>query len=349
MMRLAESTGGRIALFGVAGGVAAFTQFGPLARGGGSLLLALLFWVSLVEGCIAIAAACTLIKAKWVASVKRELLSLHPLLLFSSVLFLLLVPFVDSYPWVGKPGIWFDKRFFIGRNFLLLLLAYLSARRFAVASDREEEGRDRFAVLYLFVFVVSQSLAAFDWVMSLAYPWINTLMGGFFFIESLFGGIALSGILYAVLHGAPPPAHGPEGRSDLRDIAILLFGFSILWVGLFFAQFLVIWYGNLPEEVRFLLDRIGSSPLRELSVSVLAFYFFIPFLVLLPGRSKRNPVVVAAVSSCILLGILVERIVYLAPAVPLRIGATAILFACFLVPFLLVLAKRQPGEKPLEG
>lgn len=347
MKRFPEKTGGRIVLFVLAGGIVALTQFGPWARDGGSLLLALLFWVAVIEGCIAVVAACTLIKARWVASVKRELLSVHPLLLFVSVLFLFLVPFVDSYPWVGREGIWFDKGFFVGRNFVLLLLAYLTARRFAIASNRDEEGRDRFAAIYLFVFVASQSLMAFDWVMSLAYPWVNTLMGGFFFIESLFGGFALSGILYAFLHGRPAPVHRPEGRSDLKDIAILLFGFSILWVGLFFAQFLVIWYGNLPEEVGFLLARVSSSPLRELSLSILVFYFFIPFLVLLPGRSKTNPFVVFAVSVSILLGILVERFVYLAPVVPVRIGVAAIHFLCFLLLFLLVVAKRDPGERVL--
>jgi len=343
-------TGGRIVLFVLAGGIVALTQFGPLTGDGGSLLLALLFWAAVIQGCIAVVAACTLIKAKWVASVKRELLSVHPLLLFVSVLFLFLMPFVDSYPWVGKKGIWFDKGFFVGRNFVLLLLAYLTARRFAVASARDEEGRDRFAALYLFVFVASQSLMAFDWVMSLAYPWINTLLGGFYFIESLYGGFALSGILYASLHGRPAPAHGTEGRSDLKDIAILLFGFSILWAGLFFAQFLVIWYGNLPEEVGFLLARVTSSPLRELSLSILVFYFFIPFLVLLPGRSKTNPFVVFAVSVSILLGILVERFVYLAPVVPVRFGVLAIHFLCFLLLFvLLVRVKGEPGERALEA
>ena len=351
MKGLPEMTGGRIALFVLAGGIVALTQFGPLAKDGGSLLLALLFWAAVIEGCIAVVAACTLIKAKWVASVKKELLSVHPLLLFVSVLFLFLMPFVDSYPWVGREGIWFDKRFFIGRNFVLLLLAYLAARRFAIASHRDEEGRERFAALYIFVFVVSQSLMAFDWVMSLAYPWINTLMGGYFFIESLFAGFALSGILYAFLHGRPaPPSHEPGGRSDLKDIAILLFGFSILWVGLFFAQFLVIWYGNIPEEVSYLLARVSSSPLRELSISILAFYFFVPFLVLLPGRSKTNPFVVFAVSVSILLGILVERFVYLAPLVPVRFGVLAIHFICFLLLFvLLVRVKGEPGERVVEA
>jgi hypothetical protein len=350
MKGLPEMTGGRIVLFVLAGGVVAITQFGPLARDGGSLLLALLFWAAVIQGCVAVVATCTLIKAKWVASVKRELLSVHPLLLFVSVLFLFLMPFVDSYPWVGKAGIWFDKGFFVGRNFVLLLLTYFAARRFAIASHRDEEGRERFAALYLFVFVVSQSLMAFDWVMSLAYPWINTLLGGFYFIESLYGGFALSGILYAFLHGRPAPPHEPGGRSDLKDIAILLFGFSILWVGLFFAQFLVIWYGNLPEEVSFLLTRVTESPLRELSISILAFYFFVPFFVLLPGRSKTNPFVVFSVSVSILLGILVERFVYLAPVVPVRFGVLAIHFLCFLILFfLLVRVKREPGEGVLEA
>lgn len=324
---------GRIVPFVLAGVLVALTQFGPVAKDGGSLLMALLFWAAVIEGCIATVAACTLIKAKWVASVKRELLAVYPLLLFLSVLFLFLVPFVDTYPWVGRKGIWFDKRFFVGRNFLLLLLAFLSARRFALASAGEEEGRDRFAALYLLVFVISQSLIAFDWVMSLAYPWISTLLGGYFFIESLFAGFALSGILYGFLHGRPVPPHGPEERSDLKDIAILLFGFSILWVGLFFAQFLVIWYGNIPEEVSFILARVSSSPLRELSISILPLYFFIPFLVLLPGGSKRNPFVVSAVSLSILLGILVERFVLLAPVVSVNPLPTAINFLALLVLF----------------
>jgi hypothetical protein len=346
---LPVKTGGRIAPFVLAGVIVALNQFGPLATDGGSLLIALLFWGSVIEGCIATVAACTLIKAKWVASVRKELLSVYPLLLFLSVLFLFLVPFVDSYPWVGREGIWFDKGFFVGRNFLVLLLAYLAARRFAIASQRDEEGRDRFAIVYLFVFVVSQSLMAFDWVMSLAYPWVSTLFGGYFFIESLFGGFALSGILYAFLHGRPAPTHGPGGRSDLKDIAILLFGFSILWGGLFFAQFLVIWYGNIPEEVGFLLTRLTSSPLRELSVSVLAFFFFIPFLVLLPGRSKTNPFIVFAVSVSILLGTLVERFVYLAPVVSLHPLAAAINFLALLVLFVHVMMNKVPGRTVLKA
>ena len=124
---------GLVGMCVLAGVLVALTQFGPIAKDGASLLLALLFWATVIEGCVAAVAAGTLIKARWVASVKRELLSVYPLLLFVSILFLFLVPFVDSYPWAGRRGLWFDKKFFVGRNFALLLLAYLSARRFSLA------------------------------------------------------------------------------------------------------------------------------------------------------------------------------------------------------------------------
>ena len=334
-----RTQGGLIGLCVLAGGLVALTQFGPLGKNGGSLLLALLFWATVIEGCVAAVAAGTVIRAKWVASVKRELLSVYPLLLFVSILFLFLVPFVDSYPWAGRKGIWFNKSFFIGRNFALLLLAYLAAGRFAIACEREEEGKNTFAILYLFVFVVSQSLMAFDWVMSLMYPWISTLLGGYFFIESLFGGFALSGILYVFLHGGRRPVEHPGGRSDMKDLAILLFGFSLLWAGLFYSQFLVIWYGNIPEEVSFLVTRLSSSPLRELTASILILYFFVPFFVLLPGRSKTNPYVLFAVSLSVLLGILVERFVFLAPVVPLSPLALGINFFVLFVLFVFFVAK----------
>ena len=338
---------GLVGMCVLAGVLVALTQFGPIAKDGASLLLALLFWATVIEGCVAAVAAGTLIKARWVASVKRELLSVYPLLLFVSILFLFLVPFVDSYPWAGRRGLWFDKKFFVGRNFALLLLAYLSARRFSLASERGEEGEKVLAALYLFVFVASQSLMAFDWVMSLMYPWISTLLGGYFFIESLFGGFALSGILYVFLYGRRQRVEEPEGRSDMKDLAILLFGFSLLWAGLFYSQFLVIWYGNIPEEVSFLVTRLSSSPLRELTVSIVFFYFFIPFLVLLPGRSKTNPYVVFAVSLSVLLGILVERFVFVAPVVTPSPLALGIDFLVLLVLFVFFVAKRGGGRRVL--
>jgi hypothetical protein len=330
------------ALLAAAGALVAFVSLRPAPGEGGSLLLAFLFFVAVVEGCIAAAAAGTMVNARWVGSVRKELLSVVPLLLLSSFLLLLLIPFLDSYPWAGKPGIWLRKDFFIGRNVALLLLAYAAARRFAAAPEGSEGTKER-AAWYLFAFVVSQTLVAFDLVMSLEYPWVSALLGGYFFIESIYAGFAVAALLCLRRHGTPPGDHAHGSRSDLSDLSVLMFGFSLMWAGLFFAQFLTIWYGNLPEEVGFVARRLSASPVRELSVAVLFLLFFIPFPTLLSTRAKSNPVAVSAAALSILSGILVERYVFLAPVVRLSPVALAIDFVCLLALFLAVVYKGSRG------
>jgi hypothetical protein len=122
-----------------------------------------------------------------------------------------------------------------------------------------------------------------------------------------------------------------------------MFGFSLMWAGLFFAQFLTIWYGNLPEEVGFLAKRLSASPLRELSVAVLFLLFVIPFPALLSTRAKSNPYVVSAAALSILSGILVERYVFLSPVVRFSPVALAIDFACLLLLFAAVVYKGSRG------
>ena len=183
--------------------------------------------------------------------------------------------------------------------------------------------------------------------MSLEYPWVNALLGGYFFIESIYGGFAVAALLCLLFRGTPPGGGGHGSRSDLSDLSILMFGFSIMWAGLFFAQYLTIWYGNLPEEVGFLARRLSASPLRELCVAVLFLLFFFPFPALLSTRAKSNPYVVSAAALSILSGILLERYVFLAPVVRFSPAALAIDFACLLILFGAVVYKRS-REAPLK-
>lgn len=333
MTAFLEKKGGLIVLTVLAGALAGLVAMSPLAGRGGALLLAVLFGVAVVEGCIAAAAAGTLVNARWVASVRKELFAVSPLLLLLAFLLLLLVPFADSYPWAGKPGIWLRKDFFFGRNLALLLLAYVAARRFASADDGNPGEKNVRAAAYLLVFVASQTLAAFDLVMSLEYPWYSALFGGYFFIEAVYGGFAVAALLSVLFHGTPPGPSDPEARSDLKDLSILMFGFSLMWAGLFFAQYLTIWYGNIPEEVSFIAKRVSASPVRELAALALFLLFFFPFPVLLSTRAKTNRAAVAAAAASVLSGILVERYVFLAPAIRTGFGAFAIVFFCLLLPF----------------
>lgn len=308
----------------------------------GTFLLNLVFWVAAVQGCIALVASAELSKARWILPIRRELLSVYPMLLFVSVLFAFFGLQLDIYPWAREGGLWLNKKFFFIRNLALLAASYLLARKFAEETLEQRPNKNLYAVLYLLVFVTTQSFVAFDWIMSLEYPWFSTLFGGYFFIESLYAGIAMAGVaVYFLLsrEGGPEEA---GLQKTLKDVATLLFGFSLLWAGLFFAQFLVIWYGNLPEEVVFLTRRVLQPPLRELSYFVLLSMFIVPFILLLSIKVKTSKRMVLAMSLLVLLGVLVERLVFLAPAT--RLGPVTFLVEFALAGALLALVFLKKRE-----
>jgi hypothetical protein len=332
--------------------IAAFFEYGGLVAGKGSLLMTLVFWTTLLQGGIAAAAVADLVGARWIALLRRQILAAYPLLLVSPVLLILLVPRLDLYPWAEDPGQWLNTPFFLLRNLALLLAVYGTGRRYALRSLRGDPRTPASAVIYLFAFVASQTLVAFDWVMSLEYPWISTLFGAYFFVEALYAGLALAGVLCFLL-----PLRQGEGREaemikPLRDIGLLLFGFSVLWGGLFFAQYLLLWYGNLPEEVQFIARRLESLPLRVLSVFFLTANFLGPFLGLLGRRAKRSDRVVGAVAALVLAGLFAERLFFILPAAPLPVALLLVENILFFAFWLLTVHSREqllPAVPESEG
>jgi hypothetical protein len=338
-----------IILLVIVGAGIALLENSPLATPKGSLLLTLVFWGSVIQGCVAVVAVCELTNAKWIKVVKKELLAVTPLLYFMAFLFLLLGTQMDLYPWAEEKGIWLNKGFFLTRNFIVLFLTALAGTSFAAKSRRRDDALKYWAVVYLFLFVLSQSLVAYDWVMSLAYPWYSTLFGPYFFVEAIYVGIAVSGMLFLFVHRKDLAEGSRELNHYLRDVATMMFGFSILWGGLFFSQFLVIWYGNLPEEVSFIVDRVSASPFRELSYLILVTYFVVPFLVLLPRRPKDNPYIVSFVSLAILSGIFIERLVFLKPVVPFGIVLFLLELAGILLLFVLAIRSGEVRSSDFGG
>jgi hypothetical protein len=346
MTSVTLSRGNFFLLLVVVAAALALLEFGGLTAGRGTLLVTLVFWTLLAQGAVAVVAVTDLTGARWSASLKRELLAACPLLPLSAGLFLLLWPLLDLYPWAAAPTRWLNQPFFIGRNLALLLAVAGAAHLFARRSLREDPAKVRHAVIYLFLFAACQSLVAFDWVMSLAYPWVSTMLGLFFLVEALYAGLALAGLLAFFLDRQKRAVHAswPEHR---RDVGLLLFGFSILWGGLFFAQFLLVWYGNIPEEARFITERIAASPTRELCGAFLAGGFAVPFLVLLSARAKRHAGILGAVSLAVLLGLMAEKLVFVLPALPLHLGALLAQNVLLLGVWLLAVQSRQallPGS-----
>lgn len=282
------------------------------AGGNGTLLFTILFWTSIAQGCVAIVAAADLAKGGWIRLIKRELLSFYPMILIMAMLFLILsLKINEIYPWTKREGAWLNTNFFIARNFLLLFLSFYFGHQFAKESSREGARKNLFAVLYLLSFIVSQTIMSFDLIMSLEYPWYSTLFGAYNFVESIYSGIGIGAIV--TVNILKVKHQDSDFRKVLVDTATMLFGFALLWAGLFYAQYLVIWYGNLPEEVSFLLRRTSHSPLKEMGYLVITSLFVLPFVILLSKKAKGNPAIVLISAFIVLLGLFVERLVYILP------------------------------------
>ncbi|BCR03284.1 hypothetical protein DESUT3_03530 [Desulfuromonas versatilis] len=305
----------------VLAGALGFVEYGGMVKPRGALLTTLVFWTMLIQGCVALAAVTELIGARWIASLRRELLAACPLQLLVIVLYLLMLPQLGLYPWTEEPGRWLNPSFFIGRSLVLLVLCYWAGRRFARASLAGSEAKKPWAVTYLALFVTTQSLVGFDWVMSLEYPWYSSLFGAYFFVEALYCGIALSALLFLFVHRSREGRDPDRARRHLGDVGTLLFGFSVLWVGLFFTQYLLLWYGNLPEEVGFILRRISTAPFLALCWLLIVASFLVPFTVLISRRAKGHPAVLGAVAATVLAGQLMEKLLFILPVVPLHFGS----------------------------
>jgi hypothetical protein len=98
-----------------------------------------------------------------------------------------------------------------------------------------------------------------------------------------------------------------------HDLGKILFGFTMVSGWFFYSQFIVIWYGNIPEETRYLIARFRYSPWEGLSYVVLIITFLFPIFILLFRRIKMSPPLLSAVAGLILVGYWIERLIIVAP------------------------------------
>lgn len=325
------------ALFVVFGGLIVAIEMLLNRRSDGTLLLTLTFWTMAVQGAVALAAVGEVAKGLWLIPIKRELLSMYPLILFTALLFLLMGLRMDIYAWTEHPTAWLDVRFFIVRNFIVMLLTFWVAHLLARAVLRGDPKKNTYAVFYILLFVTSQSLIAFDWIMSLEYPWISTLLGGHFFVQSFLMGLLFSAIVIFFRTRA-----GITGLTEtLRDTGKMMFGFSFMWGGFLFTQYLVIWYGNIPEEVSYVLKRVDPSPYWGLSRAALTLIFAVPFLALLSRKLKTIPTGMLLVTMSSATGLFIEKFILITPVVPVNPVLVAVEFALMIALVTLVFRTRD--------
>ncbi len=163
-------------------------------------------------------------------------------------------------------------------------------------------------ILYAYLF----SLIGFDLVMSLAPYWLSNLFGAFFFMGAFLTGLTMLAMLMVYFRKRLKLEQVIDVH-DFHDLGKLIFGFSIFWAYLMFSQFLVIWYGNLPEETSFTFYRVWGE-WRPLSITVLLMVFLIPFWGLIWVKSKITPFTFTLFAAISFVGIWFERYLLVQPS-----------------------------------
>ena len=149
--------------------------------------------------------------------------------------------------------------------------------------------------------------------MSLSPHWYSTLFGMYFFTGAFYSSLAFL-FLLTLLFFKPFDLGNFVGEKQFHDLGKLLLGFCLVTGDFFFSQFLVIWYGNLPEETRFVITRVNSAPWKPLAWTVLSLGFALPFIALLSRKAKMRRGVMLVVSIIILIGMWLERFLLVAPS-----------------------------------
>jgi len=277
----------------------------------GTHLAPVLLGMALAQGAVLVVAATELSNAKWIEPLKRPLLALTPLLF----LFPFLVK-LAPYPWLAHETRWLRADFFLVRNMGALALLALVANIYRRLTTNGSANSRKWAVIYIFTFVVTKTLVAMDWTMSFDYPWISTMFPALYMVECFYAGIALVAILCFVLEQRQPGSVS----GALYDGATLFFGFALFWGGLFYAQYLTIWYANIPEEVHYFTRRFALTGGRAFFATFILLLFGIPFCTLLIHKARKSPAVLFALAHSVLVGLILHRVWHILPHVDLNLG-----------------------------
>ena len=205
----------------------------------------------------------------------------------------------------NKSG-WLNKTGFIIRALLFIggwsAYRYFS-RKFSLAQDTADDQSNfkknfRISAAFLVFYIVTESMMSWDWVMSVDPHWFSTLFGWYVFASMFVSGITVIALITIYLKSRGYLEFVND--SHLHDLAKFMFAISIFWTYLWFSQFMLIWYANIPEEVTYFATRFEDYKLPFFGMLVMNFVF--PFLVLMNSDYKRVPWFVVAAGIVILLG-----------------------------------------------
>lgn len=239
-------------------------------------------------------------------------------------------PFVER-----KIKLWLNPQFFTLRSILIIVFYLISMFIFLNAYSRKnlEEKNIKlvkiFSPIALMFFAISVTIFSFDYISSLEPLWYSDIIGVYFFATSFL--VALNFIAFSTISLKKQNFLQEIGGKNLYDVGGLIFAFTVFWAYISFAQYMLIWYANLPEEVFFYKKREGDFLILWFLLAL--FHFILPFFLLLTKKSKSSPLILTLVPIIYLFATYIDLYLYIFPAFGerLAIGITEISFFIFFV------------------
>ena len=156
----------------------------------------------------------------------------------------------------------------------------------------------KLSAVFLVFFIVTESIMSWDWIMSIDPHWFSTLFGWYVFSSFFVSAITVIALVTLYLKSKGVLEH--VNTSHIHDLAKFIFGFSVFWAYLWFSQYMLIWYANIPEEVTYFITRIELYNLPFFGAVVMNFVF--PLLILINTDFKRITWVLVMAGVVILIG-----------------------------------------------
>jgi hypothetical protein len=306
-------------LGGMAIGLAAFLSslFMSPQKGWTSFLLGSYLILCLGLAGVFILALFYTVSAEWAAPLRRVPEAMAAVLPYGAIgLAITFAAYPSLYPWTagsinGVEMTGFKKMWLNFPFFLIRAAVYVSVW---IAFSRAIRRRSnvRASIAFLVVFGFTFWLATTDWIMSLDPLWYSTIFAVYNFSGLFTSGLAMMMLLVLWLRRGPFAKIVDDDQ--IEDLGKVLFGFCTFWMYIWFCQYMLIWYANLPEETAYYVSRMSRFWL-PLFVANVVLNWLAPFFLLLTNSSKRNPRILCAAAIIVLVGRFVDLFLMVTPAV----------------------------------
>lgn len=282
-------------------------------------LTAFVFWTSIGLGGLFFTMLHHLVGARWSVVIRRISESIMMVLPYMAALVIpALLGMHTLYHWSHADAVAHDEllqaksgylnpTFFVIRTVIFFAIWAFVAMKLHKLSLQQDKGDTpaigdamrRTSAWGMLLFAVSVTYSGYDWLMSLNPHWFSTIFGVYFFAGGLLAVIAFMTLVVLALQrkGILTDTITVEHYHDLGK---LMLAFTIFWTYIGFSQYFLIWYGNIPEETVWYLDRWKGS-WQFVSMVILFGHFVLPFIVLLFRATKRTPFLLWGIASWILL------------------------------------------------